>query len=205
MAECPSGRYLSEIVTAGGLTPAHPLETPESTLGVNHSLLDWSGSENDYAQWSALAGTLLGRLELAWTEFKAWPTTARMSMEEYRPLETEMNGLRDRWSRMRIPWTTDASAFGTLGWSWGITLPEVSWDSSDEVAQLVQIIVDAQCLRQRLNERLAADGGNPTLPGDTAHTPSSGGLGILGTIALVAAAGGIVYGGITLVRKFAPR
>ncbi len=77
MADCPSGRYLDEIVTAGGLTPKHPLETPETTLGVPHSILDWSGSENDYEQWDSLAVPLIGRLELSWMRLKTWPSTER--------------------------------------------------------------------------------------------------------------------------------
>lgn len=200
-AKCPSGDYLKEIVTVGGLTPAHPLEDPGSTLGAPHSLLDWSGSEIDYADWDALAIALIGRLEKSWMKFKAWPSTARMSMEEYRPLETAMNEIRDRYARMRKPWTTDASAFGTLGWSWGVTQPAVSWDASDEIATMVHIIIDAQCLRQRLDEMLAKSGGSPDLPGDTAHKPAPEGMSMLGTAALIASAIGIVVGVPLIIRK----
>lgn len=195
---CPSGKYLDEIVTVNGLTLERPTEDEGSgTLG----LLDWSGSEFKFAEWDMLAQTLIGRLEQAWMEFKVWPGTARMPVPEYNTLVDELNGIRERYARIRKPWSTTASAFDTTGWYWGIPIPEVAWDASEEIANVVGLISDAQCLRQRLHELLASSGGNPTLPGDTAHKPAK--LGILGTIALVTVSAVGVAGTIWLTKRLA--
>lgn len=198
--ECPSGKYLEEIVTVNGLTIERPTEDEGSnTLG----LLDWSGSESKFAEWDALAQTLIGRLEQAWMEFKVWPATARMPVAEYNALVDELNSIRERYSRVRKPWSTDSSAYGTTGWYWGIPLPNIAWDASEEIASVVGLIIDAQCLRQRLHELLAGSGGNPTLPGSTAHKAAGDGLGILGTAALVVVSAASVWGAIWVTRKLA--
>lgn len=201
MAECPSGKYLSEIVTASGLTPAHPLEDADSTLLVPHSLMDWSGSEFDYQEWHSLSSAFVGRLEQAWMELKVWPATARMPVSQYNALVDEINAIRQRYAKLRSPWSSEGSAFDTLAWHWGIAHPTIKWDSTEEIMLAVALCVDAQCLRQRINEILASTGGNPTTPGDTAHTPSDDGLGILGTTALVLGCTALVGGVIYFARK----
>lgn len=145
MAECPSGRYASEIVTAGGLTLAKPTG--------DDSLLDWSGSEWDFAEWNALAVTLIGRLEGAWTRLKGWPATGRMPVAEYNALAEDLNDVRTRYARVRKPWTSDASAWGTLANAWGVVTPDFAFDATSEVATLTGIITDAQCLRERVEDR----------------------------------------------------
>lgn len=201
--ECPTGRYLSEIVTASGLTPKHPLEDPGSSLGVPHSLWDWSGSEHDYAEWDALAITLIGRLERAWLLLKAWPGTERISVEDYDALVVKLNDVRERYWRMRSAWSSAASAGGSSGWVWGgpIAMPDVAWDASDDVSKMVGIIVDAQCLRQRIDDTLASSGGKPERPGDTGHKAASEGMGIIGTAATVAVGLLVIGGGVYLAKR----
>lgn len=191
--ECPSGKYLDEIVTVGGLTPENPISKSE--------LIDWSGSESKFAEWDALAQTLIGRLEQAWMEYKVWPATARAPVDEYNAFAEEMSSVRERYSKIRKPWSTDASAVGTTGWYWGIPLPHIAWDASEEIGLIVGIVTDAQCLRQRIHQALTVSGGNPTLPGKTAH--KADGLGILGTLALVTVSAVGVYGVIWITRKLA--
>jgi len=201
MSECPSGRYADEIVTVSGLTPKHPLEDHDSTLGIPASLLDWSGSEMDYAQWDALAVALVGRLERAWMMLKSWPSTERMPASEYNALVERITKIRDGYSRLRKPWVNESSAVGTFGWSWGITLPNLAWDASEEIGRMVQLIIDAQCLRQRVDEIYDASGGNPDAPGNTGHKPAREGVGILGTILAVGVGAGVVTGAVILARR----
>lgn len=194
--DCPSGKYLAEIVTTSGLTPAHPTEE-------QGSLVDWSGSESKFAEWDALTQTLIGRLEQAWMEFKVWPATQRMPTAQYTILQDEMNAIRERYSRVRKPWTTDSSAFGTTGWHWGLTLPHIAWDASEEIGSLVGLVIDAQCLRQRLHVLLAESGGNPTTPGGGSTKAKAEGLGILGTLTLATVSATSVWGIIWITRKLA--
>lgn len=196
MAECPSGRYLDEIVTSGGLTLEHPTEDHSGALG---GMLDWSGSEYKFADWDELVKTIMGRLERSWVFYATWPTTPASA--EYNAMVTELNDLRARYAAVRKPWTTDASAVGTTSYYWGIVLPNVAFDATDEIGALTGIAVDAQCLRQRIDEALAAAGGNPVTPGNTAHKPAPRSMSIIGTIGLIAASGAIAAGVLYAVRK----
>lgn len=195
MAECPSGRYLAEIVTPGGLTLERPTTDDSGMLG---GLLDWSASELKFADWDTLTKTLIGRLERSWLAFSRWPTSP--GMPEYNGYVAELNSIRKRYSEIRKPWVNDSSAVGTTGYTWGITLPEIAFDATEEIGALTAICVDAQCLRQRLDEALESAGGNPVTPGATAHKPAAS-MGILGTIALVVGGGAVATGLIILARK----
>lgn len=199
MVDCPSGKYLAEIkATAGGLTLERPTEDTSGLLG---GALDWSGSEYKFADWNELAIAILGRMERSWMQLKTFPGTAKMPAEQYNAFVDELNDVRGRFARLRKPWTTDASAYGTLGWYWGIVAPDAAWDATEEIAATTSIVIDAQCLRQRIDQALEDMGGNPVTPGSTAHSPSGASLGILGTIALVAVGGGLVVGTVMLGRR----
>lgn len=182
---CPSGLYLSEIVTGSGLTPQNPTKSAGQ-------LVDWSGSESDYAEWDALATTMIGRLERSWLDFKTWPATARYPTELYNGFVNELNAVREGYARLRKPWTNSSSAFGDLGWYWGIAIPSMAWDSTTEVGQLVQIILDAQCLRQRLDGALAEMRGSPATPANIGKPKVE--LGILGAIGYAAAGTAVLAG-----------
>ncbi len=204
MAECPTGRYLDEIVTASGLTLAHPTEDPGSTIGVPHSLLDWSGSEFDYGEWDALGVGLIGRLEKSWVQYKSWPGTKQASVAEYNAFVETLNSVRKRYFDMRRPWTNNSDKVGGIGWTWGMEIPGYAWDAAEEIGTMTAIIVDAQCLRQRLDEALAAAGGNPDTPGDTGHKPMPEGS-MLGKAVFAVGAIAVVGGGIWVMRKVATR
>lgn len=198
MTACPSGRYLTEIRTASGLTVERPTTSEEALVW------DWSGSEQDYADWDVLAISLISRLERAWVYYKSFPGTATAPVAEYNNLVDQLNSVRERYAKMRRPWTTDSSAFGTTGYTWGITLPEVSWDTSDEIDGMVSLIVDAQCLRQRLDESLTRMGGNPDGPPDI-NKKSPNTMPLLGKIGYVAAVGGLAYVGYLGIGYLAAR
>lgn len=194
---------MSEIVTATGLTPKHPLEDSDSTLGIPNSLLDWSGSENDYASWDSLAIALIGRLERAWVLLKAWPSIEHMPVVDYNNLVERLNDVRTRYFKLRRPWTAGSTEFAqSIGFTWGDSLPGFAWDSSEEVTHLVSIIVDSQCLRQRIDETLAAAGGKPETPGDTGHKPNAEGLGLIGTVGVLALGATVITGATLLARKY---
>ena len=184
---CPGGRYLAEIVTANGLTSEHP--TTES-----NTLFDWSRGESDYAQWASLGNAVLGSLEKSWVLLSAWPGTKGMPASEYNALTSSLVDIRSRYAAMRKPWTSNA---GSSEWRWG----DAADSSAVEITAMTRVVIDAQCLRQRIDETLAAYGGKPDPPGDTAHKPPKGGLGILGTLALVVGSGTIATGAILLARK----
>lgn len=196
--ECPTGRYASEIVTAGGLTLAKPVAKPGS-------IIDWSGSEWDFAEWHALGAALLGRLEQAWRNYMACPGTKSFDVTTHNGFVERINDVRDRWARLRIPWRGPESAFGTTGWTWGIALPDLAWDATDEIGIATGLIVDAQCLRQRLDEATESMGCSIDGPGGTAHDPATEGLGILGTALLVGTGAIVVGGSIFLARTLAKR
>ena len=192
MSECPSGRYLDEIRTASGLTVKKPL-TSSSEL-----LWDWSGSEQDFSDWDALALQLFARLEHAWLLYKTFPGTQSVSADRYNGYVEALNGVRQRYAEVRKPWTSEASAVGTTGWAWGITLPDVKFDATEDITALVSIIVDAQCLRQRLDEDLKAMGGRPDAPADTGFDKPQK-LPLLGAVAYVGVAGLLLYAGYRAV------
>lgn len=199
MAECPSGRYLDELVTASGLTVKSPTTSSEAVLW------DWSGSESDYADWDSLANTLLARLERTWLQFKAWPGTSTMSTDAWNALVEQLNSVRQRYAKLRKPWTSSASAWGTTEWTWGIAVPDVAWDATSDITALVGLLVDAQCLRQRLDETLTSLGGTPDLPSDTGHvapTPvAPGSMGVLAKLGLAVGGIAVITGAIALARK----
>lgn len=197
--DCPSGCYLAELVTASGLTVQHPLEDPGSTLGVPHSLIDWSGSEVDFAEWDALAVGLLGRLEKSWLLFKSWPAVQRMAAADYNIFAVPLDSVRKRYSELRKPWRGYGSSADPY-YAWGYGGPDAAIDATDDIAKLTQILVDAQCLRQRLDEKLADLGGKPDGCAP-AHAPQAPGMSILGTIGLVAAGLTIVVGVPLVLRK----
>lgn len=199
MAECPSGRYAEEIVTASGLTVASPTD---DTTGLLGGALDWSGSESKFAEWDALTVALVGRLESTWMRFTTWPATSKFDVATYNDFVERINSIRDRYSKVRKPWTSSASAVGNPAWYWGITTPDVAWDASDEIGILVQVCIDAQCLREQLDKALVDMGANPPTPG-SGHLPGDKreGLGVVGTIATVAIGGSIIAGTILLARK----
>ena len=171
MADCPTGRYLTEIVTAGGLTLDHPTEDTTTTLGVPHSIVDWSGSEWDYAEWDALALISRGRLEKAWKDLKEWPGIEKMPAAEYNALAEALTIVRQRYFDLRSPWTNNSDKIGGIGWTWGFDNPTITWDAAPEIGVMTGLIVDMQCLRQRIDETLGAYGGAPDTPGDTGHKP----------------------------------
>lgn len=196
--ECPTGRYADEIVTAGGLTLKNPTTVDRGLGGA----LDWSGSELDFAEWDALAMVLAGRREHAWRKLKECPGTASMPPEEYNALVGPLNDVRDRYARIRKPWTSGESAYGTTGWTWGISLPDFAvFDASQEIGLLTGLIVDSQCLRQKIDAAITKMGCSPDSPGDTGHAPPSEGLGFIGKIGLVAGAIAIPVGVVLIVRK----
>lgn len=206
MAECPTGEYAAEIVTPGGLTVASPTEDRSGTLG---GALDWSGSEYKFADWNQLTVTLMGRLELAWTKYKSWPATAKVPVDTYNGLVDRLNAIRDRYARVRKPWRMEGSAFdafGSGGWNWGIVLPDIAFDATDEIGALVAICVDAQCLRQEIDKTLADAGGEPATPG-AGHDPADkrGGLGVVGTVAAITVATAFIGGIVLAGRKLSAR
>ncbi len=189
--ECPTGRYASEIVTASGLTLKNP-------TAVSGSVLDWSGSEQDFEAWDALAIVLIGRLELAWRELKSCPGAASMDVARYNGLVERLNTVREAYAAIRKPWHSEFSAKGTTGWTWGVSTPDFAFDASGDIGKTTGVIVDAQCLRQRIDEAIVELGCTPNMPGDTGHAPA---LGILGTIALGLGAVAIVGGTLLVARK----
>lgn len=199
MAECPSGLYSAELATASGLTVKSPTTTADSVLW------DWSGSERDYADWDSLANTLLARMEHAWLEFKAWPGTASLPAEQWNVFVSDLNSIRVRYAKLRKPWTSSASAWGTTEWTWGVAVPDAAWDATEEITALVGLLVDAQCLRQRLNEELARTGGAPVLPADTGFVAPTeiapGAMGFLAKLGLAAGGIAVVVGAVMLARK----
>lgn len=190
MAECPSGKYLKEIVTTGGLTPQSPLKS---------GMIDWSGSEFDFAEWDSLAVSLMARTESAWRRLKSAPAIDSMPKDEYDTLVEGVNDIRSRYARMRKPWTTDASAVGTIGWSWGITLPDMAFDATDEIGAMVALVVDMQCLRQRVDEKIAMYGGSPDLPSGTHADPASATT-LMEKLGYVTVAGIVMYGAYTVLK-----
>lgn len=201
--QCPSDAYAAELVTASGLTIAHPLEDPGTTAGVPHSIIDWSGSEVDYAEWDALTAARIGDLEHAWRLLKDWPKTASMPAATYDGFVERLNAIRERYANMRKPWRSPASSADT-DYAWGLSLPELAFDATDEIAQIAQLALDTQCLRENINDALAAMGGTPVLPG-AGHTPAGEGLGLLGTALLVSASvlivGGAIWGATKIAKK----
>lgn len=196
--ECPSGRYLTEIVTPGGLTLDHPTEDRSGLLG---GALDWSASEYKFADWNQLTVTLIGRLELSWLRFKSWPPLQSMAADEYNLYAEALNSIRRRYFEIRKPWVNSSSAGGSFGYTWGITLPEIGYDNTEEIGALVSICVDSQCLRQQLDQQLLASGADAPLPGETGHRPSTEGMSLLGTIALGAGAAAVIAGAVVVARK----
>lgn len=204
MAEtCPSGLYAAELVTAGGLTIAHPLEDPGATLDVPHSIIDWSGSEIDFAEWDALGGAIIGRLEKSWRLLKDWPKSASMPAGEWNDYVTRLNDVRERYSKIRKPWRGGGSS-ADPAWAWGYGGPDFAFDATDDIALLTQVITDAQCLREQIDNALARLGGTPERPG-AGHTPAPEGLGLLGTALLVTGSIAIVGGAIWIATKVTQR
>lgn len=198
--ECPSGKYLDELVTASGLSLQHPTEDPGSTLGVPHSLLDWSGSEHDFAEWDALGRVIIGRMEKSWAKLKGWPATSRMPVAQYDEIVGRINDVRVRDSLIRKPWRAQGSSQDPA-WVWGYSGPDFAWDATDDIQKMTQLIVDAQCLRQHMDELLTSMGGDVELPSDTGPKKSPEGPGLLGTAALIASAITIVVGVPLILRK----
>ena len=196
--ECPSGKYAAELVTASGLSIAHPTEDPGSTLGAPHSLIDWSGSEGDFAEWHALAEALMGRLERAWVLYKTWPGTQHVDVGTYNAFVEKLNDARTRYAAIRLPWRSAGSA-ADKGWTWYVG-PDFAWDATDDIAKTTQLLIDVQCLRQRLDDALAAMGGSPERPG-AGHKPTPEGLSLLGTIALGVGATALIVGTYSIARK----
>jgi hypothetical protein len=199
--ECPSGKYLEELVTANGRTIKHPLEDPGTTLGVPHSIIDWSGSEYDYADWHALLAAIVGRLEKAWVLLKTWPRTSTMPAAKWNALVERLNDVRKRYGDLRLPWKGPGSS-ADPAWAWGYHGPDFAFDASEEVGRAVQLLIDAQCLRQTFDSDLAALGGAPERPG-TAHAPAPEGLSLIETAGLVGGAILLVGGSLYLATRIA--
>lgn len=198
-AECPSGKYRDELVTTSGRTLASPLEDPGSTLGIPHSLADWSGSETDYAEWHELLTAIVGRLERSWGMLKTWPKTASMPAAQWNGFVDELTKVRTGYSELRIPWRGPGSA-ADKSWTW-YGGPDFALDTTDEIAKTTQLLIDAQCLRERLDDALETEGGSPIRPGDTAHTGNKDELGIIGKGLLVLGAFSLVGGTFYIVRR----
>lgn len=133
---------------------------------------------------------------------KTWPQTARMPAQQWNGYVEELTAVRKGYSELRLPWRGPGSA-ADKAWTW-YGGPDFAVDATDEIARTVQLLIDAQCLRQRLDEALTAEGGTPITPGSTAHAPEDG-LGILGTIALVGGAVAIGGGAIWIATHIAKK
>lgn len=192
---CPSAAYLDEIATTpSGLS----LQTPHADVGGKFGgPLEWSGNEPKYTEWYAQLLRVLGATERSWMQFKQWPSIAKLPAGEVDGLSNEIDTIRATARALRVPWSIAAQS-GAL---W--TSPN-GGDAEDDITATVKLIEQAQCLRQRLDEKLADMGGRPEPPGTKAIVRDDS-VGILGKIGIVLGAGAVITGGIYVMRKVAKR
>lgn len=192
---CPSAAYLDEIATTPmGLS----LQNPHADVGGKFGgPLEWSGNEPKYTEWYAQMLRVVGATERSWMQFKQWPSIAKLPAGEVDGLSDEIDAIRVGARAARVPWAMN----GQRGALW--TSPD-GGDAEDDITAAVKLIEQAQCLRQRLDEKLAEMGGRPELPGTKAIVRDDS-LGVLGKIGLVLGAGAVLTGGIYVMRKVAKR
>lgn len=178
MARCGK-KYMSMVVTQSGLTPEKPWR---SFLGIN------TPSIFEYDEWKVLA------LELSAAAHKQFrylgEIEARVSDGAHHPhwnrLLEESNSIQERAGELP----------DLIGLHFDPTDPGLS--HKNEVNDAVSVAVDSVCFLEKVDLAIDAYGVEVPTPGVTPKSPPEKtdreGMGFLGTVGVLAIAGGVVYG-----------
>lgn len=194
MAAACSKRYMDLVRTVGGLTP----EFPWKPIAAGPFELRADPSPNEYGEWADLAERLtkemryhlhvLGAIEEL--RFQAEPSRGYPKWNEYFEQSNELVArANDLPGSVAILFQGDFSSIVSL---------------KNGIAEATDISLEAVCLMEKVDNAIAAYGGKAPEIATTGHKKpggEGGGIGLLGTIAVVAVGGVLVWGVVRYARR----